>query len=201
MTTMVRLKIFFVLVLLVFVCGIYALGIRVRDYTAAQQQQRQEQEQQPRPSEDMLYSSEDGVSFSYPPTYELSSRTDGNAERSWDVLLLLPKGYVPPQNGEGAPAISMGVFPNPEGATLEQWVKGDARSNWKLGGEEAGGLKRIRVNGVPAVSYRHSGLYETDVVAMSHNGKIFMFEAGWLTAADPIRADFEKLITTVHFTQ
>lgn len=147
-----------------------------------------------------LYSSEDGVSFSYPPSYELSSRTDGNGERSWDVLLLLPKGYVPPQDGEGPPAIALSVFINVEGYPLETWIKGDAKSNWKLAVEGAA-LERTVVGGEPALAYRYSGLYETNAVAVAHGGKIFLFEAGWLKPQDRIVGDFQKLLSTVHFTQ
>lgn len=147
-----------------------------------------------------LYSSEDGVSFSYPDTYELSSRSEGNAERQWDVLVLLPKGYVPPYNGEGPPAISMSVFANPEGLSLDAWIKGDSRSNWKLAAQD-GGLGSTTVGGEPALAYRYSGLYETSAVAVAHKGKIFLFEAGWIAPTDATKRDFEILLGTVQFTQ
>lgn len=146
----------------------------------------------------MQYSSEDGVSFMYPATYELSSRTEGSAERRWDILLLLPAGYVPPQGGEGPPAISVGVFANPEGLGLEQWVRGDSRSNFKLSSDAA--LAPATVGGMPAVAYAHSGLYEADAVAVAASGKIFLFEAGWHTPSDAIRTDFQSLIKTVQFS-
>jgi len=144
------------------------------------------------------YSSEDGVSFMYPEKYELSSRQDGNAERAWDVLVLLPKGYVPPVGGEGPPAISMSIFANPEKIALDKWVLGDARPNWKLA-TDPGGLGSRMVGGEAAFVYKHSGLYETDAVAVAHGGKIFLFEAGWMTPQDAIRTDFENLLNTVQF--
>jgi hypothetical protein len=143
------------------------------------------------------YGSEEGVSFLYPNTYELSSRTDGNAEREWDVLLLLPKGYVPPQGGEGPPAIAVSIFPNTEGTGLEAWVKGDARSNYKL--SSTGALTAGVVGGEEALFYQHSGLYETDAVAVAKGGKIYLFSAGWLSGEDQIRSDFQELIKTVQF--
>ncbi len=144
------------------------------------------------------YSSEDGYSFMYPASYVLSSRTEGTAERQWDVLVLLPAGYVPPQNGEGPPAITLGVFPNPEGLTLEQWVQGDARSNWKMIVDERASRSTI-VGGHPAIWYHYSGLYEVDSVAVAHEGKILLFSGDWLEPTDKIRADFNELIKTVQF--
>ena len=146
----------------------------------------------------LQYSSENGVSFMYPDTYELSSRTEGGAEDRWDVLVLLPKGYVPPQGSEGPPAIVMSVFEHEAGTPLETWVKNDPRSNYQLSPD--GRLDAVRVGGQPAVAYRHSGLYETDAVAVAHQGTMFVFSAGWIGADDPIRADFQNLLSTVHFS-
>jgi len=91
------------------------------------------------------------------------------------VLVLLPKGYAPPQGGEAPPAISMSVFSNVEGLSLEQWIKGDNRSNFKL--SQDGVLASTTVGGEPALAYTHSGLYETDAVVVSRRGKLFLFEA------------------------
>ncbi len=143
------------------------------------------------------YASEDGVSFKYPDSYELASHTVGTSERQWDVLVLLPKGYVAPQGGEGPPAITMSVFQNPEALGLEAWVKGDARSNYKL--SQDGAMTAGRVGGEEALFYNHSGLYEFDAVAVKHDGKIFLFEAGFDDQANPIRSDFSNLIKTVQF--
>lgn len=143
------------------------------------------------------YSSEDGIMFQYPDTYLLSSRTEGNAERQWDALLLVPRGYESMQYTEGPPAISVSVFQNIEAAGLESWVRGDARSNVKLGD---GTLTPGTVGGEPALFYTHTGLYETDAVAVAHRGRIFLFEAGWIASSDPIRADFQNILKTVQFT-
>lgn len=145
----------------------------------------------------LQYASEDGLSFMYPSTYELSSRTEGNGERQWDVLVLLPAGYQAPQGGEGPPAIVVGVYPNPEALGLEQWVRGDNRSNFKLSSDE--GLTPTSVGGKPALAYRHSGLYETDAVAVAAGDTVFVFSAGWLDTSDAIRSDFQNLLKTVQF--
>lgn len=146
----------------------------------------------------LQYSSEDGVSFLYPDSYELSSRTEGNGERLWDILVLLPKEYVLPANSEGPPVISMSVFQS-DGAAVETWVRGNARSNFKLSADDT--LTGTMVGGEPALAYRYSGLYEADAVAVAHRGKIFLFEVGWLTPEDKIVEDFQNLLDTVEFSQ
>lgn len=143
------------------------------------------------------YSSEDGYSFMYPTTYELSSRTEGTAERQWDVLVLLPKGYTPPQNGEGPATISVGVFPNPEGLSLEQWVRGDNRSNFKLSADQK--LKPVTLAGQSAVHYTYDGLYRSDAVAAAHDGKIVVFTSQWMGESDETRDNFTLLLNTVEF--
>jgi hypothetical protein len=146
------------------------------------------------------YSSEDGLTFYYPERYELSSRTEGNAERQWDVLVLLEKTNAPVGEGtEGPPAITVGVYPNTEGYTLEQWIKGDARSNFKLSTDQK--LTPTTVGGLPALAYGHTGLYETDAVAVAAYDKIFVFSAGWLERSDRMRQDFQDILKTVKFTQ
>ncbi len=145
----------------------------------------------------MQYSSEEGVSFMYPDTYELSSHTSTKNGQHWDSLVLLPKGYVAPQDGEGPPSITMSVFPNTEGLGLEAWIKNDARSNYQLSTD--GKLTSILIDGEPALVYAHSGLYEADAIAVEHNGKIFLFEAGWQSTQDTIRADFKRLYSSINF--
>lgn len=152
------------------------------------------------PQEEFLqYSSEEGYSFMYPNTYELSSHTEGNAERQWDVLVFLPKGYVPPEAGEGPATIAVSSFPNPEGFDVETWVKGDARSNWKLTLDDRASTTTT-VGGEPALWYHYSGLYETDAVAVAKGDRIFLFTVGYLGREDQVRKDFNALLKTVQWT-
>ncbi len=142
------------------------------------------------------YSSEDGLAFEYPEGYGLSSNTQTINDVTWQQLLLVPAHTVV-QDGEAPPAIAISVFPAPEGQSLGQWVRTDSRSNFKLSGSA---LASTTVGGESALSYQYSGLYETDAVTVLHSGKIFLFEAGWLSAHDPIRQDFQNILKTVHFT-
>lgn len=137
-----------------------------------------------------------GLAFSYGEAYEATTTEHGTDERMWHTVVLLPKGYKAPEGGEGPPAITVSDFPNPEHLSLEEWVLGDARSNWKLAAQD-GGLGSTTVAATPGLMYLHSGLYETDAVAVARGDKVYLFEAGWQTPEDQIRKDFDTLLSTV----
>lgn len=143
-------------------------------------------------------SSEFDLAFSYPSSYEIQLHKEGSAEREWHTLVFLPKGYIPPQGGEGPATIVVQHIPNPEGASLEDWVKGDSRSNWKLAAEGAT-LEPVTVGGQVGVRYQHSGLYETDAVAVAYGGAVYLFSVSWLTPQDQNRAQFDQLLSAVEF--
>lgn len=139
-----------------------------------------------------------GLAFEHPDRYVPTVSHTGNTESEWHVVTLLPAGYVPPEAGEGPPAISVQDIPNPEGLGVRQWVVGDARSNWQLTIDDRAS-RNITVDGLPAIWYHYSGLYETDSVAVAANGKIYLFSVGWLEPQDQVRTDFNNLLNTVHF--
>ncbi len=139
-----------------------------------------------------------GIHFEYSNTYVATTAHGGNGEREWHVVTLLPEGYQAPEGGEGPTAITVQDIPNPEGTSLEAWVKGNSVSNWKLAAEGAT-LSTTSVGGKPGLAYQHSGLYEFDATVVAHNGKIYLFEAGWQSADDQIRKDFAKMLDMVQF--
>ncbi len=144
------------------------------------------------------YSSEHlDLSFKYPSSYSVESQHAGTAERQWHVLVFLPKGYIAPEGGEGPATITISVYDNPERTPLETWVRGDARSNFKLSAD--GGLTPAVVGGESGLSYRHSGLYETDATAVAHDDKIYVFAAGWQSPEEKTRAQLKDLLSTVQF--
>lgn len=143
-------------------------------------------------------SSELDMSFHYPDKYEVTTQKSGSGAQAWEALVLLPKGYVPPQGGEGPPTITIARYPNTENLSLEEWVKTDSRSNWQLADQD-GGLGSTRIDGEEAFAYRHSGLYETSAVAVLRGGYIYHFSAGWLSPEDPIHAEFSALLDSVQF--
>jgi hypothetical protein len=140
-----------------------------------------------------------GIAFTYLENrYTLTTHTNGSAEREWQTITLVPSDFMPVEGGEGPPAITISILDNPEKLTLEQWIKGDSRSNWKLAPDNAQ-LRAATVGGEEGFAYQHSGLYETDAVAVMHDGKVYLFEGGWLTTNDEIRRDFERLLEKVEF--
>lgn len=143
-------------------------------------------------------SAEFGLSFQYPNTYDVVIQEEGNAERSWQTLVLLPVGYVPPQGGEGPATITIQKFPNPEGLTLEQWVHGDARSNWKLTVDDRAS-RSTTVAGEPALWYHYSALYENDSVAVAYGDTMYLFTVAWLSPEDSIRKELDALLSSVSF--
>ncbi len=143
----------------------------------------------------LQYASEDGYTFQYPDTYELSSRP--GAAGDGDALVLLPRGYIPPMGGEGPPTIAVQVFQNTHNLDLDTWMTTDIRANWHL--SKPGGAKRIVVGGEPANAYGFSGLYETKAVLVAKNDKVYLFTVGWLTPTDQNVRDFDALIKTVEF--
>lgn len=136
-----------------------------------------------------------GITFAYPEQrYTLSVHASGNAEREWHTITLVPSSFVPVEGGEGPPSMSIAAYSN-EGVTLEQWIRGDARSNFKLSPDDT--LTATTLDGHPAYTYRHSGLYETDALAVLVGTKVYVFEAGWLAVGDQSRADFVRILGSV----
>ncbi|MBX4191899.1 hypothetical protein KW798_00200 [Candidatus Parcubacteria bacterium] len=157
-------------------------------------------EQSKRAEQTPTYTSNElGVTFDYPASFDVSYYKEGNAERQWQVVTLLPKGYTPPKDSEGPPSIAITMFDNPEGTPLQQWIEGNSMSNFKLGTDQS--LKPTTVGGEQGYRYLYGGLYETDAVAVAHGGKIYLLTAGWQTPQDPIRAQFQDLYTSLKFTK
>ncbi len=107
------------------------------------------------PAETMQqYSSEDGVTFQYPDSYRLTSENHTVGSFTWDSIVFVDKSYVPPTNGEGPTAISMSVFDNAEGLSLEQWIKNEQRSNYQL--SKDGTFTKGTIGGEESLAYQYS---------------------------------------------
>ena len=142
------------------------------------------------------YSSEDGVTFKYPNTYRLSSKNHEMAGAKWDSVELIPKNVVVPAFSDGPQSISLEVFDDSAGLSLEKYIKNDVRSNFTLSN---GTLSPTTIGGQPAVTYQYSGLYEYDAVAVLHNNKVFVFSVGWSQTTDQIRRDYSGILSTITF--
>lgn len=145
----------------------------------------------------LRYSSREGYSFAYPDTYELSSRAETAGTEVWHTAALVPRGYVPPQNGEGPPSITVSIYGNAEGLPLEQFLRSEPKTNFALSDQN---LAPTTVGGKPALAYVYSGLYENDAVAAAVGDRVYVFAAGWMQANDRIRRDFRDIIKSVQFT-
>lgn len=143
-------------------------------------------------------SSTQGIRFEYPNSYELTQERERDAERPWHVIVLADRDTVPaPENGEGPPVIAMVIIDNVENQSLEEWVRTSTFSNFQLSG--GGELASTTVDGEDAITYRYSGLYETEAIAAVQGGKIYLFSVGWLDENDRIRQDFESILASVDF--
>ncbi len=138
------------------------------------------------------------LSFSYPSLYEATTTQLNNGKDSWDVVTLVPKGYVAPENGDGPAAISVQVIPNNKKLSVEQWIMKDARSNWKLA-TDPGGLGSTTVGGEAGMAYKYSGLYNTSAVVVAHGGSIYFFTGEWNSSEDRLYADFQTTLQSVKF--
>ena len=145
-----------------------------------------------------FYSEHLGLQFNYSNIYEATTTQLKNGKDQWDVVTLVPRGYVAPENGDGPAAISLQAIPNPKNLSVENWIKKDSRSNWMLA-EHDGGIGSTTVGGEPALAYKYSGLYNTSAVVVAHNDMIYFFTGEWNAPEDRLYADFQTLLQSVTF--
>jgi predicted Zn-dependent protease len=149
------------------------------------------------PASAQTYSSdENGISFNYPSGYTLEERKQTFEGEGMAVITIMESDFVIPEMGEGPPSIAIIIVPNTDNLSLEAWIKQKSISNYQLSDEK---LSSTTVAGKPAIAYTHSGLYETDAIAVEHEGKIYLMSAGWHDAASATRTDFQNLLKTVQF--
>jgi hypothetical protein len=144
------------------------------------------------------YSSvEYGITFSYPESYALSEiDTPGSGMRKHHVITLMRKADLPPPvNGEGPPAITIEMYQNDlEKQTTEEWIRNTSASNFKLG---EGKLTEIMVAGLPALSYRWSGLYEGTTIALAQQKWVYVLTVTYLEMGADIIQDFVAIRDSV----
>lgn len=134
-------------------------------------------------------SEEYGISFTYPSTYELREIDADSALRIHHTILLQRKADLPPpQGGEGPPSITIDIYQNNlDNRTTEDWIRGDSRSNFKLGD---GNIASTTVSGMPALSYRWSGLYNGTTVAIARPAWVYAFSVTYFEMGEDIVQDF-----------
>ncbi|MBY0472887.1 hypothetical protein K2Q00_01200 [Patescibacteria group bacterium] len=154
--------------------------------------------QTPDKKDSLTYTSQEvGLEFLYPKTYTLTVRHDSYASAEIHVLTLINASTTVPDMSEGPTAISVIEIPVSGSPDLEQWVRNATISNFNLSPDKTFTPKNI--DGEDGVAYRFSGLYESDAVAVEHDGKIFLFAVSWMDQNDPMRHDFQELLDSVEF--
>lgn len=137
-----------------------------------------------------------GLSFDYPESYALTEGPSAGGQPALHTVILVRKEDLPlPQNGEGPTAITIQVFPKSLSAgTLTSWLKSAQESNFNLSG---GTYSTTTVAGVPALSYRWSGLYEGKTTVAEVGDYFYSFTATYLTPQDQILKDYDAIVSSV----
>ncbi len=142
-----------------------------------------------------------GLYFQYPRMYVFESYPLNDESVSWTSLMLIRAADKASAEANGASEgpvfINVGIFPNPDHETIESWVQNSPHSNFALSKDQK--MNATTLGGQKAYSYEHSGLFESDAIAVAHGDFIYLFEGSWADAHDTIRSDFQNLLKTVTF--
>jgi hypothetical protein len=136
------------------------------------------------------------LAFSYSPDYTLEKREIEVGGAMATYLTLIPADYVPPQGGEGPPALTVAVYPNPQGKPLADWLAGMTNAApTPTGGWD---FSEATIDGRDGLAYTSTGLYESDNVAVAANGNIYVFSAAWMTREDRTLNELDTLLRSVN---
>lgn len=151
-------------------------------------------------------SEEYGISFSIPDGYFLYEISPPSVERELHAVILLEDtlqnralvaGEVP--GTEAPPAITLSIFQNNLDAyTAESFVKGTNFSNFKLSN---GGLTTTTVDGVSALRFNATGLYENDNVVVALPSYVYLISGSYFSLDDPIRTTFTDVLASIRFNE
>ena len=97
---------------------------------------------------------------------------------------------------EGPTMISIDVYKNEKMLSSEEWAKQDV--NWNTGDKE---VSFIKVNGIQAVAYSWSGLYEGENVIITKGQKAYVFSVTWMNPEDQILKDFDMILKSFTFVE
>ena len=135
------------------------------------------------------------LSFKYPGTYTLVKREiDVNGSLA-TYLTLTHTGETTPEAGEGPTGLTLAIFPNPKNLDLADWLH--SMNSTAPTPTSCFDFAETRVDGNDALTYTSTGLYESDNVAVSHKGAIYIFSGSWRTREDQTVKDLGALITSV----
>lgn len=142
-----------------------------------------------------------GLSFTHPATY-VKNEIDapGSEMRGHHVITLMHKKDLPlPVNGEGPPSITIEVYQNDlDKQTTEGWIRNSSKSNFKLG---EGILATTTIGGLPALSYRWSGLYEGTTIVLAEEDWVYVLTVTYLEIGAPIVQDFSSIRESIKISR
>lgn len=137
------------------------------------------------------------LAFSLPQRYVLEERdVVGDDERIHHIITFThEEDLPPPEGGEGPPSITVGIYQNNSDAqSADSWIRNTSASNFTLGD---GVIRDSTLGGMPARSYRWSGLYEGSTVVYATDRFVYTFTVTYLEMGDPIVQDFAALRESV----
>ncbi|MGB4076253.1 MAG: hypothetical protein WBK28_00930 [Minisyncoccia bacterium] len=147
----------------------------------------------PAPIEQLYSNGTYGISFSYPSGYVLSEKR--TIEDGAHHITVVKETDTVPEGGEGPPALSLDIYPIPKDTeTITDFIETASISNFGLGD---GTYTTLLMGSTNAVRYAWSGLYEGETVAFLHNGRVIMISVTFISPTDPIRTDFDALLTSL----
>lgn len=150
-------------------------------------------------TETFTYESGEGYSFAYPENYVVVENPAGSGVR--ESLTVMTRGDYADFQGsdvprEGPTAITVEVFDNPNALSAGAWAERNPLSNFN---RTFGDYKVATLGGEAAVAYRWSGLYEGESVAVSRDGRVYVFSVTWMDVSDTIRSDYRDVLASVAF--
>jgi len=147
--------------------------------------------------QDVPYIGSGGLSFTYPNSYIAIERQETYKGNPIHVVTLIDNKVRVPDMSDGPPAISIIEVQDSSNKTLEEWVEANSISNFALSPDKQ--LASTTLAGEHAVSYTHSGLYESHATALKHGGYVYILSVGSDSPEDKIVADFQNILQTVQF--
>ncbi len=128
-----------------------------------------------------------GISFSYPEGYHMTEGTVGNDHYS--IRLVKEEDAAPPEDGEGPTGVTIDLYTH-NTLSLSEWVATSNFSNVSLGDKST---TPTTVDGVPAVSYHWSGLFEGETTAFLQGETVLAVSVLRLSPEDHTEAYQEVL--------
>lgn len=146
-----------------------------------------------------------GISLQYPDDHLLftgsSSISIAPEEKILDAIARIRTGAG---GGEGPPGIYFTFFEvSNQFLSLEEWIRTDSRSNWKLAlpswEEQKNTLTPTTVADVPAFEYHNEGLYSYDYVAFEHGDWVVL--ASGASGSDTPNPNFQTVINSLQLNK